>query len=72
MYPPFLEIYNGNRTIGFNVTDESVAGKQFFFKILLKEVGANAIGYPYYCTVTIDPLPEIEDGEESGGSGGDD
>ena len=51
LYPPFLTTYQGNRSFSFNVTDETYAGKQFFFKILLKEAGVDTIGYPYYYKV---------------------
>ena len=47
-YPPFMNVFNGNRTFEFVVNKEEYAGKQFFFKVILKEVGVNAIGFPYY------------------------
>ena len=43
-----MNVFNGNRTFEFVVNKEEYAGKQFFFKVILKEVGVNAIGFPYY------------------------
>jgi hypothetical protein len=43
-----MNVFNGNRTFEFNVNNETFAGKQYFFKIILKEVGLNVTGVPYY------------------------
>ena len=61
LYPPFMTTYQGNRSFSFNVTDEAYAGKQYFFKIILKEEGVNTIGYPYYYQVEVEPLQIIDD-----------
>ncbi len=56
LYPPFINIYNGNRTFDFNVNKKKWAGGQYFFKVVLKEVGVNAIGFPYYFQVFVAPI----------------
>lgn len=47
-FPPFLTVFNGNRTFEFNVNKEEYAGKEYFFKVVLKEAGGKAVGIPYY------------------------
>ena len=56
LFPPFMNVFNGNRTFEFVVDSDEYAGKQYFYKVILKEEGVNAIGYPYYCQVIIDPI----------------
>ena len=64
-----MNVFNGNRTFEFVVPDkEEYADTQWFYKVILKEEGVNAIGYPYYCQVIIDPIggsSVIPDGGET-------
>ena len=43
-----MNVFNGNKTLEFKVDNDTFAGKQYFFKIILKEVGLNVTGVPYY------------------------
>lgn len=60
---------NENWTLKFNVNDDAYAGKQFFFKIILKEEGLDVLGNSYYCTILVDAIEG--GGGSEGGSGGD-
>ena len=66
-FPPFISIFNGNRTFEFDVDKEEYAGKEFFFKIILKEKSGLAVGLPFYFTIFVEPLPPASDtGDDSG------
>jgi len=56
-FPPFVKIFNGNRTFEFVVDKEEYAGKEFFFKIVLKEKGGRALGLSYYFQIFVAELP---------------
>ena len=59
LFPPFVKIFNGNRTFEFDVDNEEYAGKNFFFKIILKEAGGHdTIGIPYYFKIFVANLHE--------------
>ena len=76
LYPPFMTNFNGNRTFEFVVDKEEYAGKSYFYKVILKEVGVNAIGFSYYCQIIIDSIDGNGGGgspipvDETGGNGG--
>ena len=65
-----MNVFNGNRTFEFVVDKEEYAGKSFFYKVVLKEVGVNAIGFSYYCQVVISPIGGGDSGTPDTGSGG--
>ena len=60
LFPPFLATSNSNWTLSFNVNNAEYAGKEYFFKIILKEEGLDVIGNPYYCSVLIDPIDSTD------------
>ena len=74
-FPPFISIFNGNRTFEFDVDKEEYAGNEFFFKIILKEKSGLAVGLPFYFTIFVEPIPPGDFGEDNGsmngGGGGD-
>lgn len=75
-FPPFISIFNGNRTFEFDVDKEEYAGNEFFFKIILKEKSGLAVGLPFYFTIFVEPIPPGPDvgednGSMNGGGGGD-
>lgn len=69
-----MNVFNANRTFEFVVDKETYAGMQYFYKIILKEAGVNAIGFPYYCQIIIDPIEGAavpdDGGEEEDGEAG--
>ena len=76
-FPPFISIFNGNRTFEFDVDKEEYAGKEFFFKIILKEKSGLAVGLPFYFTIFVEPIPPVkpfppgpDDGEGNGSMNG--
>ena len=58
-----MEVFNGNRTFEFIPDSDEYAGKLYFFKIILKEEGSNALGNQFTFQVFIDSL-ESEDENE--------
>lgn len=60
-----MQVMNNNRTLFFNVNKTEYAGQQYFFKLILKEEGFNAIGFPYYFQVEVESL----DANNTGGGG---
>ena len=63
-----MRIHNNNRTLEFMADDAEYSGRQYFFQLLLKEEGENAIGFPYYIKVDVEEYDE----EEAGGDAGSD
>ena len=66
-----MKIHNNNRTLEFMADDAEYGGKQYFFQLLLKEEGDNAIGFPYYIKVDVEEYDEEETGGSNGSNGGD-
>ena len=66
-----MKIHNNNRTLEFMADDSEYGGKQYFFQLLLKEEGDNAIGFPYYIKVDVEEYDEEENGGSNGSNGGD-
>ena len=69
-----MRIHNNNRTLEFMADDAEYSGKQYFFQLLLKEEGDNAIGFPYYIKVDVEEYDEPEtsgsDGTDNNGNNG--
>ena len=66
-----MEVFNGNRTFEFIPDSDEYAGKLYFFKIILKEEGSNALGNQFTFQVFIDSLEsEDEDETTDGGQNG--
>jgi len=63
-----MTVFNGNRTLEFIIDKEEYAGQQYFFKVVLKEVGVNAIGIPYYCQVFVDNFDGSASTNQTSGS----
>jgi len=58
LFPRFLTVFNNNRTLEFVVDKEEYAGQRYFFKVVLKEEGLNAIGFSYYFQIEVASLNE--------------
>ena len=58
LYPEFITIFSGNRAFELSPDSDEYAGKSYFFKVILREEGSNAIGNQYTFQVTVDALGE--------------
>ena len=52
-YPPFLLYENSTRTITLKPASKWVAGRTYYFTIVVKESNSDSVSYSFYCTVRI-------------------
>lgn len=50
-YPPFLNYANDTQTITFRPVSNYTSGQTYYFTIVVGQVGAKTVFYPYYCTI---------------------
>ena len=66
LYPDFLNIFGGNRrTFELAPDKDEYAGKSYFFKVILREAGSNAMGNQYTFQVFVE---EDEDAINNNGT----
>ena len=68
LYPEFITIFSGNRSFELSPDSDEYAGKSYFFKVILREEGSNAIGNQYTFQVTVDALGDSSTNNNNGGN----
>ena len=61
-YPDFIEFDNSTNVIEFKPSQEH-AGRDFYYKIIVKEQNSESVFYPYYCRITVTGEPIEEEPE---------
>ena len=68
LYPEFITIFSGNRAFELSPDSDEYAGKSYFFKVILREEGSNAIGNQYTFQVSVEASGDSSTNTNNGGN----
>ena len=69
LYPPFMEVFSGNRSFELKPDLEEYADEAaYFFRVILREQGSSYIGNQYTFQVFLDDSTTPDDSSGGGGN----
>jgi hypothetical protein len=60
-FPDFLNYENATQTLTFRPKDPYLAGKTYFFTVIIKEINSDSVIFTYFMTVTLKGKPITRD-----------